>query len=184
MERLRVAMSGPGVAGPGLMTFYFGTAGADPAAVHSFLTALVAMFPDDVEFSVPNTGDIIEEPTGRIIGTWTAAGGGVINGSSTQTFQLGGGARVVWETAGIRGGRHVRGTTYLVPIVSTQFDSTGRLSSSAQGAILTAATNFLAGGGAELKIWSRPKGGLNGVVHQVTSARVPQTPTALRSRRY
>lgn len=184
MERLRVQWSGAGVVGPGLTTFYFLDGTADPAGVLAFYTALAAQLPDDVQITVPNTGDVMQVTTGAITGSWSAAGGGILNGSSTQTFQLGGGYRIVWETNGIRNGRHVRGATYMVPVVGTMFDSVGRLTNSAQTAAITAATNLLASGSSGMQIWSRPKGGLNGDSHSITSARVPETPTSLRSRRY
>lgn len=184
MERLRVQWSGAGVVGPGLTTFYFLDGTAAPGDVLAFFTALVAHLPDDVQITVPNTGDVVQVTTGKITGSWTAVGGGVVNGSSTQPFMVGAGYRIVWETNGVRNGRHVRGSTFMVPVVMSHFDSVGRLTNTAQTAATTAANNLIASTSSSLQVWSRPKGGLNGESWAATSARVPETPTALRSRRY
>ena len=180
---MRVTLSGAGVAGPGLTTFY--SAGEmEPSAVLAFYTALASQIPDDVQITVPNTGDLIDEVTGNITGSWASSGGGIVNGSSSGTFALGQGYRVRWETNGIRNGRHVRGTTFICPVSGTVFDTTGRVSSTAQSAALTASGSLILGMTGGLVVWSRPSPGLNGVAHPVVASTVPETPTALRSRRY
>jgi len=171
------------VAGPGLTPFY--SAGEmEPSAVTAFYTAIAGPIPDDVQVPIPHSGDLIDEVTGNITGSWASTGGGIVNGTSTAVFMLGGGYRIVWETNGIRNGRHVRGVTFVVPSASTCFDSSGRMTSASQSLATTAATNLISGMTGGLVIWSRPMPGLNGVSHPLTSARAPETPTAPRSRRY
>lgn len=184
MNRLRVTWSGPGVAGPGLTTFYTVNGSMDPSKVVTFFTALVGLLPDDVQITIPSAGDNITEISGDITGAWATPGGGVVSGTNNGTFALGSGARIVWDTGGIRNGRHVRGTTYLAPLVSTAFDTTGRLAASAQTTLTNAANALRTGLGGNLVIWSRPKGVQAGIQSPVTGVIVPETPTSLRSRRY
>lgn len=184
MNRLRVAWSGPGVAGPGLSTFYTVNGTMDPSDFVTFFTAIAGLLPDDVQLTIPSAGDNITEIGGAITGGWTAPGGGVVNGSSSSVFALGTGARIVWDTAGIRNGRHVRGVTYLAPLVTAAFDTSGRLAASAQTTLTNAANALRTALGGNLVVWSRPKGVQAGIQSAVTGVIVPETPTSLRSRRY
>jgi hypothetical protein len=184
MNRIRIKWSGPGVAGPGLTTFYTISGEMDPAAFLSFFDALKTYLPDDVQVTVPSSGDSMSEIGGAITNSWAAVGGGVVSGTSSGTFAIGQGVRIVWDTDGIRNGRHVRGTTFLVPVVSTVYDTSGRVAPAVQTAITTAANNLRTALSGALVIWSRPKGVQGGILSPVTSVQVPETPTALRSRRY
>jgi hypothetical protein len=183
MDRIRVAWSGPGVAGPGLTTFYTISGEMDPGAVLTFFDAIKAQLPDDVQLTIPSSGDSMSEIGGAITSSWAAAGGGVVSGTSSGTFALGQGLRIVWDTNGIRNGRHVRGSTFIAPVVSTAFDTTGRVAPAVQATFTTAANNLRTALGGALVVWSRPKGVQGGIMSPVTSVQVPETPTALRSRR-
>lgn len=184
MNRLRVTWSGPGVAGPGLTTFYSVNGSMDPSVFVVFFDALKTLIPDDVQLTIPSAGDNVSESNGAITGAWTAPGGAVVSGSSSGTFALGTGVRIIWDTGGIRNGRHVRGTTFLAPTVSTAFDTTGRMAVAVQTQITTAANNLRTAMGGNLVVWSRPKGVQAGIQSAVTGVIVPETPTSLRSRRY
>lgn len=183
MDRIRVAWSGPGVAGPGLTTFYTLPGEMDPAAVLAFFDALKGYIPDDVQLTVPSSGDTMSEIGGGIVASWAKPGGGVVSGTNNGTFALGTGLRIVWDTNGIRNRRHVRGTTYIAPVTANAFDTTGRVAPAVQTAVLAAANAFRTAMGGALVIWSRPKGVQGGIQSPVTSVQVPETPTALRSRR-
>lgn len=180
---MRVAWSGPGVVGAGLTTFYFTPGTADPADIKAFFTAEAGRLPDDVQITVPSSGDVIDPVTGEITGTWTAPGGGVVNGTATTGFAIGTGYRFVWETAGITRRRHVRGTTYMVPAASTVFDTTGRILPASQASMLASAQNLLTATTGTLLIWTRPTAFSPGKWQVITGVRVPENPTSLRSRR-
>lgn len=184
LHRLRIQISGTGVVGPGLMTFYSasGIAGL-PADAITFLTALQSSFPDNVTFTVPAGGDVIESSDGLLTGSWTDGPGGTVTGSQTGSFQLGAGARIKWVTGGIVNGRRVRGTTFLVPFAGLGFDTDGRLGSATVAAVQTAASNFITNHGGNLAVWSRPVPGRAGSMHLISSAEVPTVGTQLRSRR-
>lgn len=183
IDRLRVTWEGTAVVGPTISTFYYPAGSASPGAVLNLFTAMQARVPIGVQWTVPNTGDTLDAATGAIVGAWTAAGGGVVGATGATAFTLGVGARIVWETAGIRNKRHVRGSTFIAPMLGAQFGTNGRLSTTVQAAMLTAAGAYLTATSGFAVIWSRPKGGVNGTFSPITSARVPIEPSWLRSRR-
>lgn len=184
LERIRVTWSGSGVVGPGLTTFFFTQpTGALPSAVRTFFSSLAALFPPSVTIQVPNNGDLIDEATGALAGTWTVGSTpAAVVGSSAGAFQLGVGAQVRWRTAGIVGGRRSVGSTFLVPATGGAFDTDGTLQSTSVTLIQNAA-NALIVASPNLAVWSRPKGIRSGVAHVVTAATVPDRPSWLRSRR-
>jgi len=192
--RLRVALSGGAVAGPGLMTFYSDAAAPSlSAAVSTFLGDLASNLPTSLSWLVPGTGDLIDEATGAITGTWTAAGGSSASGISTGGYVLGTGATVQWNLGTPVNGRHVVGRTFIVPIQKGAFDATGHVDPAFVSLLQTKATNLITAMSNHLVIWTRPKparagahGTLPAVVgssHPIVSAKVGSTPTALRSRR-
>lgn len=180
---MRVVWSGAGVVGPGLSTFYFDDGFSDPTDVRAFFFALASLIPDDVQITVPASGDVINPASGVITGTWTGTPVAVVNGASASTFAIGVGSRIVWETDGIRNGRHVRGSTFLVPLTTALFDTAGRITATHQGTIQAAAAGLLSSSANHMKIWSRPEGFPNGQVSTVTSVRVSENPSTLRTRR-
>ena len=166
-----------------MTTFFTPDTGADPAAVLAFFDALKAYLPSGVQVTVPNSGDLINDASGDLVGAWAEAGGGSVTGTSASVFILGTGVRIIWETAGFRNNRHVRGSTFIVPVVSTVFDASGRMTPASQAAFALAGTNLISASDMGLLIWSRPKPGVNGFSQAVTSARVSEQPSWLRSRR-
>lgn len=184
LARLRVGIGGAGVVGPGLMTFYGNTSSSGlVAATQTFLSTLVGLFPDDVTFTVPPGGDLINDANGALTGSWSEGGGGTVTGTQTAVFMLGTGVRVRWGTGAVVAGRRVNGTTFLVPASSGAFDTTGRVNSATVSAVLSAANTFVSTMAGGLMVWSRPTLLRTGSSHAVTSASVPSIPTSLRSRR-
>lgn len=185
MDRVRVAWSGNGVVGPGLSTFYFTTGNAATFVddVLTFYTAFAAHLPDDVTITVPTTGDSIDEFTGVIAGGWSGGTGGAVTGGSSASFALGSGARVRWETGGVVAGRHVRGSTFLVPLQVGVFTSSGRLGGTPLTTMRNAAAALVTVAAPQMLVWSRPAPGRLGSKHPVTSSTIPDLPTSLRSRR-
>ena len=74
--RMRCEWGGSGVTGPGLTTFYFDQAGSGfPADVRTFFEAIKANIPSNTTITVPNGGDIIEDTTGVLSGSWSEPSG-------------------------------------------------------------------------------------------------------------
>jgi len=93
------------------------------------------------------------------------------------------GARIKWQTSGIRGGRRVRGSTFLVPLGVQHFDSAGKIDAAAVSLADVEAAAFVSATTPNLRIWSRPNGGPNGQSNEVTGGAMPDQVSWLRSRR-
>lgn len=185
--RIPVELNGTGVTGGGVSTFY--TSNLAPATflagIRQYYFSLAGLFPDDVGFSFPGDGDLIDDGTGALAGTWTTTAPAVVTGTQTGTWARGVGARAVWNTAGITRGRRVRGTTFLVPMAANQYTSNGILDAGAASSIALAGAALITAGGGDMVIWSRPLPGVGsgGASHAVTSASAPTATSWLRSRR-
>lgn len=148
-----------------------------------FFDALKSYIPTGTTINIPQGGDLIDEATGQLVGTWGASGSTTVVGGGTGTFAGGVGARVVWETSSIRAGRRVRGSTFVVPIRSSAYDTDGSLAAGTITAFQTAITAMLAQVPTQMRVWSRPRPGLAGASVQVTRGAIPDKVSWLRSRR-
>lgn len=186
LKRVRCTWTGPGVVGPSVTTFYF-TSGATgfPADLQTFFQAIKAGFPDDVIVTVPNTGDLIDETNGHIGSVWTDSGGSTTTGTSSSVFAQGSGMRVNWVTGGIHNDRRVIGTSFLVPLASVAFDTTGIVSSTHVATVQSAASALVSAVTPDMVIWSKPssEAAADGESNAVLAAIARSAATQLRSRR-
>lgn len=185
MQRIRVEWN-TGIGGAGLSTFYFseGSEAASVSAVSSWVNALASSIPAAVSITVPNAGDVIDATTGLLTGVWSGGTSTTTTGApGTTNYAAGTGGYVRWLTAGIVSGHRVQGRTFICPIPNGLYDSSGTIVDSFRSAWQTASSALVSDTGSELLIWSRPKTGLAGSSHVVTSAVVPDKVTSLRSRR-
>jgi len=168
---------------PGYSVFYSPTATDATASLVAFFNAIKGLVPSSLQWQVPASGDTLDDATGLLTGTWTGAGAGVVGGSGGTVSYAGGvGAWVNWRTNAIVDGRRLRGRTFLAPLTSACFDSSGTIATAQLATLQTAATVLAALGGTV--IWSRPVvGGRAGSSSVVVSGDVPDQATALRSRR-
>jgi hypothetical protein len=186
LSRLRIAWSGSAVPGGGVSTWY--TEG-DPlqlqlAAKAFFGGSMNTRFPSSVTVTIPTSGETIESTTGTLTGGWTAGTGFTMTGAGTGPYAAGVGTRLVWETAGITRGRRVRGSTYLVPLNGSMFDSDGTLVASIQTALAAAAQQVVVSLGDDLVVWSRnTPGNADGKAWTVSAGTCPDRTSWLRSRR-
>lgn len=182
--RMRVAWNGDAVVGPGLTTFFFlEVGGGQPAAVTTFFTSIKSYFPSGVQWAIPNSGDAIDEATGVLTGTWSTGTAGSVAGSSAGSFTQGVGARVVWRTPAIRGGRRVRGSTFMVPLLGSAYDTQGTIATAVRTAVGDAAGALLTASNGNLAVYSRPRPGLSGQGVAITAFDIPDRVSWLRSRR-
>ena len=186
LKRVRCPWTGGGVVGPSVSTFYFTSSGTGfSASLQAFFQAIKASLPDDVVVTVPNTGDIINDDDGTLAGIWTDSGGSTTTGTSTSRFAQGAGMRVNWLTGGTRGGRRVTGTTFLVPMSSDGFDTTGAVSTAQVALVQTAASALVTAESPDFVVWGKPhsKAAADGESNVIISALARSAPTGLRSRR-
>lgn len=185
LYRVRVAWGGSGVIGPGVSTHYLDSAPSGAtAAFGDFYDVVMGYAPTDVNVTVEAAGEVIDSTTGQATGSWTD--GTDYNTVGTQggiAYLLGTGSRITWRTSGFFNGRRIRGTTFLVPLVSTVFDSDGVIQPSIATAIASAGTTLISDLSSSLVIWSRPKPGVGSAYSTVTTCDLPTIPSWLRSRK-
>jgi len=191
IARVRCLWSGfPG--GPGVSTHYLAVSypAGSIAAIRTFYNALAALLPNTLNIQVPGSGDLIDDATGDIIGSWTDTTPAVVAGTSASGYAAPVGALVRWNTNGIVAGRRVRGKTFIVPGVN-MFEPGGTPIASAITTMTTAATTLVTATSPGLLVWARPftpgpdddRPARAGTSHAVTSAFVPDKSMVLRSRR-
>lgn len=186
--------------GPGLSAFYFaatGSPGAKTNALRTFFEALVNRLPNDVTLEYPGGGDIIDDTSGNLAGSWADTQPANSVGTGAGTYSAASGAMVTWLTEGLVTSpppksrvHRVRGRTFLVPLHGQEYDTNGSLAASTGPAIVAAGTALITGAeGANFRIWSRPYRSPEGAVIQngesapVTGVRVADKVAVLRSRR-
>jgi len=181
----RVRVTWTGLTGlPGISTFY--TLGTDDVTTNlaTFFSSISNRFSASLTWSCPSTGDTIEDSTGALNGAWVGGTAFSQTGSGgTSAYAAGTGAMIFWGTGTIVGRRRLKGRTFLAPINSAEYSSSGTISAAAL-TTLSAASATLVGTG-KLRVWHRPpKGGSTGSNGLVTGATVPSFVTSLKSRRF
>lgn len=184
MHRVKVLLSGAAVTGPGVATFYTIT---DPAA---FVNALQTLYntlknfmPLATHINVSNSGETIDSNTGAFVGVWSGGSTSGLDGTNAGNYAQGVGGRIVWNTDGITHNRHVRGSTFIVPMSALYYSSDGTLDDTGRGNMQTAVNTFHTATAAGHVIWTRKRETTSGVEHSVTSATVSDKVTWLKSRR-
>lgn len=172
---------------PGVSVFYALAASTNPVGdLNTFFTAIRGLFATNLTWTLPGSGDLIDENSGHVTGGgWTSTGSGTVSANGgAASGPVGTGAKVIWQTAAITPKfRKVRGHTNLTQLISTQYASTGLIISTAQTTIGTAASALVASG--NFAVWHRnTPGSTDGFAAGMTAATVPATVISLRSRRY
>ena len=185
----RVALSVP-LGGNGVNVWHFllpsgGATSSDlnaaAAALHTFYDDLHTYFPSGVNITFPAEATLIGT-AGSVIGFAPVTPPAAVAGTGSGGFAAGAGARVVWGTDAVSNGRRVRGSTFLVPLTGSNYDTNGSLVESYRTTIRTKAQAVItatAGLGTQLAVYSRA----THEQHLVTGAEVPDKAAFLRSRR-
>jgi len=141
---------------PGTTTMY-ATAAADLLApLRAFLNANVAIFPTGLTITMPGIGDIINDATGELTGTWgPVTSPAPVVGTGVAVYSAPSGVSVQWHTTGIVDGRRVKGRTYLVPWLGLQND--GSPSPTSLATLSTSLATYLAASAGNMKVWQRPR---------------------------
>jgi hypothetical protein len=184
LMRYACPWTGSPVVGGGVSTFYLaeGHVGGT-AAIAAFFVQVGSGIPPGVTVSVPATGDLMDVASGALTGTWTNGTAAAVTSTGTGVYAAGVGFRFVWPTNGIRRGRRVRGSTFLVPLTAANYQSDGSILETTRAGMLAAAVTLASTLGSDFKIWSRPVGGAGGQANEVVGAQVPDKVSWLRSRR-
>ena len=184
LARVRVIWSGSGINGSGLSTFYTTGPGSDLSDdLFTFFDSIKGAFPNDVTWTIPTTGDTIDDNTTELNGTWSGGTGGTVVGANAEGYAMGVGARIVWATSGITNGRHVRGSTYLCPLAGAAYENNGTINDSTLTLLYGQANALLAAQAGGLSIVRRATPALNGTSWPVEGLSVPDQVSWLRTRR-
>lgn len=184
LAQIKVGWSGTGINGPSFSTFYCVNPSGIAAAsngITTFFTAIQAYLPVGTIVGVPNSGQVYDDATGQLLGTWGGPVQSVATGTGTGGFGSAGGTSVRWGTSTILRRHLLVGRTFLVPLAGAAYNANGTVLGTARTAINNAAANLAATGA--LRIWSRPSvanpvGGSGTVVNGI----IPTAQSVLRSR--
>lgn len=157
LYRVKVAIAAGGVIGNAFMNWYFTTASAtNLTAINTFLTAFKTYLPSGITYTIPASGDAVNEEDGKLAGSWSAGSPSSVIGSSATAHTGQAGATVEWITTATVDGHHPRGRAILVPLTLQAFGTTGQLAAAFQTAATTAGTAFLSSS-TGFVVWHRPK---------------------------
>lgn len=185
LHRVVVSWAGSSVVGRAVNVLHF--AGDNPlnsvSAIVQAYNAINPLMPNNVNVTIPSSGDTIEDTTGTLVDVWTASGGGTFPTQGAPLAAAGVGACVTWTTGGIVNGRRLRGRTFLVPLSTACYEANGTLTQAALDGLGNFATQLRAAG--PLAVWHRPttKGGSDGNSYGVISHTVRDKVAYLSSRR-
>lgn len=180
----RLVVEWTGLTGlPGESVFYSDAATAPSGAVLAFFTAIQSLCPSPLTWTVPSSGDELDDATGTLTGVWTGGAGGSVTASGASQHAAGVGALVRWETGVIITGRRLRGRTFIAPLMNSAYDSAGTIVTGNLATLQTAANTLSST--SDIGVWHRPtsSGGSDGSWSPVLAAVCPDKVTSLRSRR-
>src|SRR6478752_4701630 len=123
----RIIVNWNGLAGlPGVSVFYsLDSVTGQLAALRTFFDSLKLAFPAPLQWSFPGSGDVLDSATGTLTGGWTDTTPSSVTATGSGQHASGVGMFVKWNTAAIVGGRRLKGRTFLCPLGSGQYESTG-----------------------------------------------------------
>lgn len=159
----------------------------------AFFDAIKGTLPAPVSVTVESEVEVLDELSGRLTNSFAVASQLAVNGMSNSSYSVASGAVINWRTAGVRKNRRVRGRSFIVPLVGSQFGTNGALLDATVAQIQDNA-NVLASqtGTNDLVVYARPTPANpltgaaaidDGEAHAVTSAAVPSKGAILTSRR-
>ena len=151
------------------------------------LVTLGGDLPNDVTISFESEAREIDVETGTLLGVHAVSPPASITGVQTGVYSAPSGAKVELLTGAVVAGRRLKGRTFIVPLASTSYSDSGRVSSGAIGRLNTAFEMFRDAVSAySLAVWSRPKtgeGARAGFLADVIAVSASTNAAVLRSRR-
>lgn len=163
----------------------FYSAGADDAtaSLGTFFNAIKALFPSGVSWQIPASGDSLTAETGILSGSWSGGTGATVAATGAVTYAAGTGVCIRWYTNTIRSTRKFIGRTYMVPLISSTYDSDGTITAGNVTILQNAATALVTA--AKCGVWGRPLdvGHTNGIYAPFTGALCVDKVTSLKTRR-
>lgn len=152
------------------------------AAFRAMMVTASTAFPSELQWTFPTSGVTINEATGDVDGDWAdGTPVGALTAGGSGTWVNGVGTRVKWTTGAVFDGRHVVGSTFLVPLLASAYEGAGNIQAAYLSTLSGAANTFV--GAAGLRIWARPRGLTAGQSFAVNGYSLPDKVSWLRGRR-
>lgn len=181
---------------PGFSNFYFGATGTPTGGnaenamsrVAGFFDALTLLFPVDVHINIQPDPQTIDPATGAVTGAIaTGTPEPETVGAGGEFFSAISGAVVIWRTGVTIGRNVVKGKTFIVPMSTAAYGTTGgilptRLAELRTAAVILGQQDVYPDEEA-LCVWHRPVGGTGGQAIPTTSGTVNDRVAYLKSRR-
>lgn len=184
LARVRVVWSGAPVIGGGVSTFFVDEAATGFLSdIRGFFDAIDLTVTGGITWSFPSTGDLIDIATGELTGSWSETPAADVNSTGSGVHAAGVGTRATWRTSGIRNGRRVVGSTFIVPLHTGSYATDGTIDTATLTLLRNAADSLLTDIAGALRVYSRPSVGVAGQASPVISSNVPDKVSWLRSRR-
>jgi hypothetical protein len=156
LSRVKVVNGGsPG--GNAVTNFYFrSVSGTELTALGAFITACKPYLPSTITYTIPSSGDTIDEATGALTGSWSATAPSPIAGTGVNMAGTPIGIEVAWLAAAVVDNHRPVGKTLWVPASATGIGNNGAVAPAAITAMNSAAATFLASA-VNFAIWHRPR---------------------------
>lgn len=175
---------------PGVTTMFFNPSTSDFSPVRTFFEAIKGRLVNGLQLTYPTVCDVLDVATGQVTGVQTVSTlASTTSSATTQLYSGATGTQIKWVTNGFVNGHRVAGRTFLVPLPSTEFNTTGQIATASQTAIQAAAQAMITSFGTNFVIFARPfkatvtKPARAGSIWPVTQAVVPNLAYVMRSRR-
>lgn len=148
--------------------------------VQVFFDAIKGVLPDDVTVAFDNEV-LVLDLAGVLQSVYPVTPPASVVGINSTSFNRAAGLRIDWSTGHIVAGRRLTGRTYIVPVGSSVFDTTGLVTSANVTAVQTAAQALItaSSSNAALVVWSRT----HAVAWAADTASVPTKGAILTGRR-
>lgn len=182
-------------------SLYFKDVPRHQTAMEVFAGALATFLPLDCTLQWASTGNVIEDTTGKPVGTWSDIPIQPAIGATNDKYYAGAGACITWHTSDYVNGRSVKGRTFLVPVSASIFTLQGLLDQTAVNTLVAACATFIQNTAGDFVVYARPFEGRTqigqpgnpgyvkpidprtGSSHEVKTAVVHLQGASLRSRR-
>nr|CRY96794.1 hypothetical protein [uncultured prokaryote] len=172
--------------GAGASVFHFHSIGSSAGAagiataVKQLFTSTQALFSADITFSFD--AEVRElSNSGTLIAAYPVAPPADISGSSNSSYANGTGLMVRHNTGQVVAGRRLLGRTFMVPVVTSCFSTSGDVTSATQTTVngaFSALRTTVSGSGSNFAVWSKTHAAVGDVLGSETQSR----PSTLRTR--
>lgn len=171
----------PGGAG---LTVMYSQIGPIITLINGLFSSLAPNLPNDVSFTFPTDGDIVDSATGALTGAWhDPTVFAPMSGTNAFTWTASNGFAIRWNTATIVNRRRVQGRTFFVPSTHQIWDTSGNFVGASVTSIQAAVNAFLGVASTRFVIWHRPVAEAGGEFAPVTSGALIPKPVVLTNRR-